>query len=669
MEARDYVFFLKGLRRVHRFGRQEWHSRVRDAATCAARLAQQAGIDRQVEGECANPGDDALLFRLDRALRRLRASRPSSRKRKTDGLAATFAAHEPAPVQRAFARLLRLISLYPYLEDAIDRLSGLLHLEFAEAGLWAAFLDVPVSALRSALDDRGALRGFVWGYSRGHVELTTSLSAYFLDVTSPPLTGPALLAWLLGEPAKPGLALEAFDHLDRNPSDLRDLLAGALRSRATGVFAALIGPPGTGKTTLAHAAAAAAGASIFPVRGCSAPDRLAHFELLLRLLRGRQDAIVVFDEADDSLAGSSTFLRMLASEPLASKAEENAMFEDAPVPVILTSNGGLDDSLMRRASFVAEVPRPTVRFRTTILREMTEGRVPLSADAVARLAATYAAAPAIYGQAVGAAVLAGDNDAEGRIARSLDRLGAACPDLVERCAQQGCEPIALDLLEADEPLGPLVDSIRAEPGCKLLLVGEPGTGKTQFGRLVAARLDAELMEASPGSILGPYVGQSEQLLRRFLRSAAGIAARQINDAEFVIARRDVAQHRHDANLTVELLDGLDAFSGSFIILNTNQPVTAVDPAVVSRMDAVITMRPLGPARFAAAFAHLLGTPLPPHAHREGVTLRDLDIVRRRAMRLGVLAAHDLLTMLDATLAAKGRAQRVPIGFACTAHAA
>lgn len=114
-----------------------------------------------------------------------------------------------------------------------------------------------------------------------------------------------IITLMVGPCHASSLPMSAFAHVE-DADFLCRLLQGARRERACGVNILIYGPPGTGKTEFARSLATAAGFSLHgageadedgeePDRG----DRIAAFQMGQRLLSGKGDAAIIFDEMED----------------------------------------------------------------------------------------------------------------------------------------------------------------------------------------------------------------------------------------------------------------------------------------------------------------------------------------------------------------------------------
>jgi len=218
----------------------------------------------------------------------------------------------------------------------------------------------------------------------------------------------------------------------------------------------------------------------------SGETRLSNLRLLLRLFRGTQRGVIVFDEADDIFRRSSPFDNSASDENAVAmnnhRASLNRLLEHSPVAMIWIMNDPqvLDAAVLRRFDAVIcfdNIPR-SVRLR--ILRE----RLDTQAPELARWAQVATLTPALIdrlGVVQNRAKAAGMpmSDAlcrlwirqrlPGKASRHLRTTSSAGPREMDW---------DIDAVNTNVDLHKLVDGIRKAGSARLLLHGLPGTGKT-----------------------------------------------------------------------------------------------------------------------------------------------------------------------------------------------
>ena len=169
----------------------------------------------------------------------------------------------------------------------------------------------------------------------------------------------------VGPPITTPLGWEDFEHLGAERDFAARLLRGAARGRAEGLNLLLHGPVGTGKTEFCQVLARQVGCTLWSIGEKdqeggepSRRERLAGLRLAQRLLKGRANAMLLFDEAEDILARPGGFTERRRDE---SKVFVNRIMEGNRVPVLWTCNdvGQIDAAVLRRMTLALEVKTPT----------------------------------------------------------------------------------------------------------------------------------------------------------------------------------------------------------------------------------------------------------------------------------------------------------------------
>ena len=191
---------------------------------------------------------------------------------------------------------------------------------------------------------------------------------------------------------------------------------------------------GTGKTEFAKALAAKTSCKIWSIgeadddgNGPTRCERIAELKLALRLLARHRRAVILFDQAEDALAGVRPRLGRQRGE---SKVFVNRLIETNRVPVIWTCNDvqDIDRAVLRRMTLAREIRTPGPPVRERIWGRLLSGyAVSVEEGAAARLAGRHAAPPAVAANAARAAALSSDGEAEIELAMSgvLPLLGIA----------------------------------------------------------------------------------------------------------------------------------------------------------------------------------------------------------------------------------------------------
>ena len=131
----------------------------------------------------------------------------------------------------------------------------------------------------------------------------------------------------------------------------------------------------------------------------------------------------------------------------------------------------------------------------------------------------------------------------------------------------------------------------------LLLFGASGTGKTHMAHALAHELKQHCIDVSASSILGQYLGESEQAVRQLFAAARRAAPCTLifDDIETLAPKRAAAHDDVASSVGARVLstmlnemDGVSEKGGVFVVGCTSN-ISLVDDAVLrpGRMDATI----------------------------------------------------------------------------------
>ncbi len=122
-----------------------------------------------------------------------------------------------------------------------------------------------------------------------------------------------------------------------------------------------------------------------------------------------------------------------------------------------------------------------------------------------------------------------------------------------------------------------------EPPKGVLLYGPPGTGKTLLAKAVANEANAHFIAINGPEIMGKFVGEAEEKLRKIFDEAKKNAPAIIfiDEIDAIAPKREEVVGEVERRVVAQLLtlmDGLEARGDVIVIAATNRP-NAIDPAL------------------------------------------------------------------------------------------
>ena len=483
----------------------------------------------------------------------------------------------------------------------------------------AAALNIPLARIKQALHRRSPLRQLALlrpTRSRDDLEDFVAPDELFTEIlVMAPADRNALLAMIVEPTPQPGWTLEDFPHLQRDSHRLRHVLAQAATRQVEGVNALLYGAPGTGKTEFALAIAQAAGLHAYQVKsadddgdGLSRDGRLGAFLLLQRLLQGRRDCVVLFDEVEDAFSSANTMLLALFGRRSGGghgdKGWMNRTLESNPVPAIWITNDAesMDPAFLRRFLLPVAFTTPP----RSVRRRMAErhlGDRQLPPALLDELAADAALMPAQLG-AAGRLLGLYDSGDPARTVRegiaSSRRLlfGSASPR--QRQSATVFDTAFLNLAGGIAP-DRIADALQRTGQGRLCFFGPPGTGKTEFAHLLADALGRELVLRSTSDIVSKYVGETEKNIAALFNDLdTERSILFLDEVDSLLRDRRQARHSWETTQVNELLQRIEQFPGIFVAA-TNL-MDGLDAAALRRFDFKLHFRPLNGNQRQALFA-------------------------------------------------------------------
>ena len=350
----------------------------------------------------------------------------------------------------------------------------------------------------------------------------------------------------------------------------------------------LYGVEGTGKTELAKAVArklkrplvltniSTEGGNRESREDGPIQSRLASIAYAAHKYRGKK-AILLVDEADIILNGCE-------------KGALNFFLEGMKLPIVWISNniGWVEASTLRRFDFSLKFERLDAEKRLSVWRSVVKAQNAeglLTDDELERISAELPVAAGGATQAIAGALRlrnAGVETPAAELVRTiaesqLELLGLS-REFRKRDTETHAPGYSLEVLNIDDDLDRVERVVRKfderwkefregerPESLNILLYGAPGTGKTEYARHLARKLDRKLIIKRASDLLDKYVGETEKLIAAMFREAEKKKAILfLDEADSLLRDRTGANQSWEATQVNELLTQMENFTGIFV---------------------------------------------------------------------------------------------------------
>jgi len=134
---------------------------------------------------------------------------------------------------------------------------------------------------------------------------------------------------------------------------------------------------------------------------------------------------------------------------------------------------------------------------------------------------------------------------------------------------------------------------KEDNGIRMLFYGLSGTGKTELARYIAETLGKKIILKRPSDILGKYVGENEENIRKaFEQAEASGDILLFDEADTFFADRTNLGQSWERSTVNEFLTEMEEFSG--ILICTTNLRQIMDPAMQRRFHILTEFKPLAP---------------------------------------------------------------------------
>jgi transitional endoplasmic reticulum ATPase len=487
----------------------------------------------------------------------------------------------------------------------------------------------------------------------------------------------------------PTLTLDNFRHQSSEVETALRYLKAARASNQRGINLLLHGEPGVGKTQLARLLAAANGVALHevptecrdgsPLHGSS---RLGAFLTCQKLLQGRPDNAILFDEIDDVFTVSDSVAMHRRHGGLSvPKAFINNLLEDAPVASFWIANAifQIDPAFIRRFDLIIEVKTLPRSERLQLLQSGLDG-VTLPSGALKAAAGIDALSPALIKSSSRVIRMTATSDPDANLMRmkatiqsSLSAMGRA----IRWPRSQDTERFRMDWINCNQHLDTMLAGIARTKQGRICLYGPPGTGKTAFAHHLGNHLDRPVVARKTSDLMSKWVGETEQRIAAAFEEAEDTkAVLLIDEADSFLAKRQSLDHQWQITQVNEMLTQMEAFSGVFIA-STNL-VGHLDDASLRRFDFKLRFDPPNAAQrrlmVIEAFRSIADAALPPPSPEDlthmgaidrlhELTPGDVAVALRQCQITAVRPTiSQWIAMLNVEATSKRRDAKAPIGF-------
>ena len=469
----------------------------------------------------------------------------------------------------------------------------------------------------------------------------------------------------LGAPAPANLPWTAFAHLGASAEDFRRLLTAVLgarreaRAEGRGVAFLAYGPPGCGKTEFCRTVAAEAGARLYSVgerelgpESRLAVSRRASLEYAIEALADEPEAVVLFDEIEDFVFGGN-------------KQWLNGLVEKTPVPLLFTANsiGALRwmPYFLERLTYSLElrhIPRST---REAIFGGLLGGNG--SAELV-RLAGELASDRRVTPrQVLNANLVASLSGGAVEAARRAVSEKAQLLRGKRTAEPKAVEKYDFSMVHADPDLTALTDRIvkigRRRVG--ILLDGPSGSGKSEYAKQLAKRMDLDPLPKRASELVSQWVGETEQQIAdAFAEARATDSFLIIDEADSFLADRRDAYRNWEISQVNEMLSQLESHDLPYAF--TTNLADRLDPAVARRFLFHATFKFLDEPRAIRAWEFFFGGECPAGVRTLTCLVpADFALAHERANKLGFLDDPDRIAS-ELVAQSRDRSRTGRVGF-------
>ena len=384
-----------------------------------------------------------------------------------------------------------------------------------------------------------------------------------------------LLSSFLKKTSPANLTLSDFPHLTRDIDALKKYIGNSIKQKETGVNVLIYGIPGTGKTEFIKALSNELGTDLYEIafsnkegNPISGKGRLKSYNLCQRILRDKNNALLMFDEVEDIFNSNSIFNVDDDSWSQTNKAWINRILERNATPAFwVTNDVAIDPAYLRRFDYSIKFTVPPKNIRLEIVRRYL-GQLNVSEAWLEGIASNEHMSPSQYENAAKLVRVSGEIESPSAYL------------LVEQCLQKSANLLCqrrlplrntthtkynLDLINANVNLDKLIAGLKTTPSGTFCFYGPAGTGKSELARYIADEINMPLIVKRASDILSMWVGEAEKnIAEMFSEAREQSAVLVLDEADSFLADRRDAQRSWEISQVNEFLTQIEAFDGIFV---------------------------------------------------------------------------------------------------------
>jgi SpoVK/Ycf46/Vps4 family AAA+-type ATPase len=479
-----------------------------------------------------------------------------------------------------------------------------------------------------------------------------SINPEFLKIFDNPRcnTQEKIVAIIIGKKEKPTLTIEDYKHLGNEPQKVIKILSYAVKQKKKGINILLYGGVGTGKTEFAKVVAKEANVPMYSVitqnqdfKEPDREDRMIDLFSKQHLLSRTNGACILLDEAEDIMnRGFSSFGN-------ASKSYLNDLLENSSVPVIWTTNDviNVDPAFLRRMTYCVEFEKLSEETRLAIWNKtIKKNKLKICKEKIEELNKNYDIPPSIIANAVTSTKMIGgdENDFKDFI-ENVARVVTKKKN-VKTNRDFEVRDYDINLVNTDIDIDDLTHKIQksGKLNFSLCMYGEPGTGKSLYGRYLANVLGVEVVFKRASDLISKWVGETEQNIAAAFAEAKSKKAMLIFDeADSFLQNRNNAQRSWEISQVNEMLTWMESHEYPFVC--TTNLLDSLDEASLRRFTFKIKFDFMTASQVNHAIEHFFGIKNA-NTNIKGLTAGDFATVKKKVDFLELKDLNEIVKMLN-----------------------